>query len=53
MENLLQAFQNASNGKRKRDEVKRFEADLDTNLRQLQAELTTRTYTTSVYDVFS
>lgn len=52
MENLLQAFQNASNGKRKRDEVKRFEADLDTNLRQLQAELTTRTYTTSAYEVF-
>lgn len=52
MENLLQAFHNASNGKRKRDEVKRFEADLDTNLRQLQAELTTRTYTTSVYEVF-
>ena len=45
MENLLQAFHNASNGKRKRDEVKRFEADLDANLRQLQAELTTRTYT--------
>ena len=52
MENLLQAFHNASNGKRKRDEVKRFEADLDTNLRQLQAELTTRTYTTSAYEVF-
>lgn len=52
MENLLQAFQNASNGKRKRDEVKRFEADLDTNLRQLQVELTTRTYTTSAYEVF-
>lgn len=53
MENLLQAFQNASNGKRKRDEVKRFEADLDTNLRQLQVELTTRTYTTSAYEVFA
>lgn len=52
MENLLQAFQNASNGKRKRDEVKRFEAALDTNLRQLQVELTTRTYTTSAYEVF-
>lgn len=52
MENLLQAFQNASNGKRKRDEVKRFEADLDTNLRQLQVELTTRTYTTFAYEVF-
>lgn len=38
--------------KRKRDEVKRFEADLDTNLRQLQVELTTRTYTTSAYEVF-
>ncbi len=52
MENLLLAFHNASNGKRKRDEVKRFEADLDANLRQLQAELTTRTYTTSSYEVF-
>lgn len=52
MENLLQAFHNASNGKRKRDEVKRFEADLDANLRQLQEELTTRTYTTSDYEIF-
>lgn len=52
MENLLLAFHNASNGKRKRDEVKRFEADLDANLRQLQEELTIRTYTTSSYEVF-
>lgn len=52
MENLLQAAHNAGKGKRKRDEVKRFEADLEANLRQLQAELTTRTYTTSTYEVF-
>lgn len=51
-ENLLQAAHNAGKGKRQRDEVKRFEADLDANLRQLQEELTTRTYTTSSYEVF-
>lgn len=52
MENLLQAAYNAAIGKRERDEVKRFEVDLASNLRQLQEELMTRTYTTSSYDVF-
>lgn len=52
MPNLLQAAHNAGKGKRQRDEVIAFEADLDSNLRQLQEELTTRTYKTSDYDVF-
>lgn len=52
MDNLLQAAHNAGKGKRQRDEVKRFEAELDANLRQLREELTTRTYTTSEYEVF-
>lgn len=52
MENLLLAAYNASKGKRKRDEVIKFEANLADNLRQLQVELQTRTYTTSQYSVF-
>lgn len=52
MENLLLAFYNAANGKRKRDEVIVFEAKLEENLRQLQVELETRTYATSKYEVF-
>ena len=52
MENLLLAAYNASKGKRKRDEVIKFEANLADNLRQLQEELQTRTYTTSQYSVF-
>lgn len=52
MPNLLQAAHNAGKGKRQRDEVIAFEADLDANLRQLQEELATRTYKTSDYDVF-
>ena len=52
MENLLLAAHNASKGKRKRDEVIKFEANLADNLRQLQEELQARTYTTSQYSVF-
>ena len=51
-QNLLLATYNASKGKRQRDEVIKFEADLDNNLRQLQEELRSRTYTTSDYTVF-
>ena len=51
-QNLLLATYNASKGKKQRDEVIKFEADLDNNLRQLQAELQSRTYTTSEYTVF-
>lgn len=46
------ASYNAGKGKRKRDEVVKFEADLDANLLQLQQELQSRTYATSKYDVF-
>lgn len=52
MPNLLLASYNAGKGKRKRDEVVKFEADLDANLLQLQQELQSRTYATSKYDVF-
>lgn len=51
-QNLLLATYNASKGKRQRDEVIKFEADLENNLRQLQEELRSRTYTTSDYTVF-
>lgn len=46
------ASYNAGKGKRKRDEVVKFEADLDANLLQLQQELQSRTYATSKYDIF-
>ena len=52
MENLLLASYNAGRGKRNREEVKEFEEHLEENLRQLQAELQTRTYKTSKYAVF-
>lgn len=51
-QNLLLAAYNAGKGKRLRDEVMKFEADLETNLRQLQAELEGKTYKTSEYEVF-
>lgn len=52
MPNLLEAASNAAKGKRKRKEVVEFEADLMGNLRQIQTELLTHTYTTSAYSVF-
>ena len=52
MDNLLLAEVNASKGKRKRDEVTEFERNLSDNLRQLQEELTSKTYKTSPYSVF-
>ena len=51
-QNLLLAAYNAGKGKRLRDEVMKFEADLEANLRQLQAELEGKTYKTSEYEVF-
>lgn len=47
------AFYNASKGKTKRDEVVKFGADLENNLRQLQEELRARTYKTSEYETFT
>lgn len=52
MPNLLLAASNASTGKRKRKEVTEFEADLLGNLRKIQTELLTHSYTTSKYSVF-
>lgn len=52
IDNLRQAAHNAASGKRKRDEVTAFFADLDANLEQLRRELTEKRYSTSRYDVF-
>ncbi len=50
--NLLLAAHNAAHGKRKRDEVIAFFADLDANVQRLHDELSTHTYRTSEYSVF-
>lgn len=50
--NLRQAAHNAASGKRKRDEVTAFFANLEANLEQLHRELTEKRYRTSPYDVF-
>ena len=50
--NLLSAETNASKHKRKRKEVLEFEADLLGNIRRLQYELLSHSYTTSKYSVF-
>lgn len=52
-ENLEAAFYHASNGKRLRQEVQQFAADLEANLRQIEHELRAHTYHTSKYDVFT
>lgn len=52
IDNLRRAAHNAARGKRKRDEVTAFFADLDANLEQLHRELTEKRYRTSRYDVF-
>lgn len=52
IENLRQAAHNAARGKRRRDEVTAFFAELDANLEQLRRELTEKRYRTSPYDVF-
>lgn len=50
--NLREAAHNAASGKRKRDEVTAFFANLEENLAQLHRELTEKWYKTSPYDVF-
>lgn len=50
--NLLLAAHNAAHGKRKRDEVIAFFADIDANVQRLHDELTAHTYHTSEYSVF-
>jgi len=51
-DNLLAAFERASTGKRRRDEVVEFTANLEANLLQIQRELIDHTYRTSEYEVF-
>lgn len=52
IDNLRRAAHNAARGKRKRDEVTAFFANLEENLAQLHRELTEKRYKTSPYDVF-
>lgn len=52
IDNLRLAAYNAARGKRKRDEVTAFFANLEKNLEQLRRELTEKRYRTSPYDVF-
>lgn len=52
IDNLPLAAHNAASGKRKRDEVTAFFANLEENLAQLHRELTEKRYKTSPYDVF-
>lgn len=51
-ENLQLAYEMASQGKKKRPEVQKFCANLETNIKQIHEELTSRTYATSPYEVF-
>ncbi len=52
-DNLEEAYHWAAKGKGRRDEVKEFAADLETNLRQIEAELRNHTYRTSEYSIFT
>jgi hypothetical protein len=50
--NLLQAFQQAARGKRRKQEVRRFAENLDENLETLRQELLERTFVTGKFNVF-
>lgn len=52
IENLRLAYQMASQGKRNRDEVKVFAAELEENLELIRGELLNHTYRTSPYETF-
>ena len=52
LDNLRAAAYNAAQGKRRRDEVQIFFADLENNLQEIRTELLGRTYRTSPYEVF-
>lgn len=52
LDNLREAAHNAARGKRLRDEVQKFFAELDDRLQELRTELLERTYLTSPYEVF-
>ena len=51
-DNLYQAYRKARRGKRKREQVYRFEFELESNLLRLQEELATETYTPGEYTHF-
>lgn len=53
MENLLEAWQEFLNGKRKRQDVQEFERNLMANVIKLHAELANFTYQTSGYEAFN
>lgn len=53
LENLYLAYEKARKGKAKRYGVVLFEKNLEENLTRLQHELTSGSYKTSVYDVFT
>lgn len=52
MNNLKEAFKNASRGKRHYEEVQMIEKDPDKYLQQIQDMLVNKTFTTSEYEVF-
>lgn len=52
IDNLREAFYNASIGKRNRDDVLEYGAHLEENLEELRRELTGHTYKTSEYHIF-
>ena len=53
LENLYLAYEKARKGKAKRYGVVLFEKNLEENLTRLQQELTSGSYKTSAYDVFT
>jgi len=52
-ENIYQGYRNARRGKGWQDTIKRFESNLDENLKNIQESLTNRTFTTSEYNIFT
>lgn len=52
LDNLRAAAYNAAHGKRRRDEVQAFFADLENNLQEIRTELLCRTYAISPYEIF-
>lgn len=53
IDNLREAFENASIGKRNRSDVQEYGANLEANLEELRQELLSHTYKTSDYHIFT
>lgn len=53
IDNLREAFENASIGKRNRSDVLEYGANLEANLEELRQELLNHTYKTSDYHIFT